>query len=252
MSNNKIYKNLGFILPIIALITALLCSVAFAYSFNSENGYFTNSPLSYIFYVALAASIAFAIISTALDKSDRAYAARSNRTSSLILMLACLLYLISFIATPVPAHMTRTFLVLTILSLVVAIAHLLLLGIGAKLSDSATVATGLGVVFAPIILATASYFDHSQELNSPYKLIFEFACLAFALYYVTDLRSNTDTPRKKMLTGVAAISTTLTLCAGVAKIFEIIYNSSATPINIASAILFAAMASCTASKLLQQ
>lgn len=252
MSNSKINKNLKFILPIWALICALLCAITFRYSFDKDIGYFKSSPLTYVFYVSIVIAIALSIIAGVKSHNDNSEAPKTNRrTMAIIMACAFAFYLVSFILAKRPAYLSLGMYALIIVGALVSIMHFLILALADNSGSGLKIFTGLAPVITPILIATASYFNHAETLNSPYKLLFEFACAAFALYYITELRAYTPAPRNKFIITTAGISITLTLCAGIAKMFDIMYNGTPSILNISSAILFAAMASCAASKLLE-
>lgn len=252
MSENKIYKKFKFILPIWALICAVLSAAAFKYAFDKEVGYFATSPLTYAFYasilLAIAASIVAAVLHTPTAESNNE---SNRRTMAIIMLCAFTFYLVSFMFTKRPVYLKAPMFALVIFFGFISIIHFAIISFAKNPGSSAKILTGLAPVLTSILIATISYFDHTETLNSPYKLLFEFGCIAFALYYITELRNYTDAPRKKLVVATSGICITLTLCAGVAKMFEIMYSSAPTLINISSAILFAAMASCSASKLLE-
>ena len=252
MSKCKIHNKLKFILPIWALICAILCAVAYRYSFDRDIGYFRAAPLTYIFYVSIVIAIAIAIAAAIThSEKDGANAKGDRRVMAIIMAVAFLFYLVSFALTKRPAYLSVPMCALLIVFAAISVAHFIIVAFSRNAGDSLKIFTGICAVLTPILIATASYFDHSQTLNSPYKLLFEFGCATFALYYVTELRAYTHAPKKKFIIAASGICTTLTLCAGVSKMFEIMYNQTPTLLNISSAILFASMASCSASKLLE-
>lgn len=251
MSNNKTHKILKFILPIWSLISAIMCAVAFKYGFDRDIGYFTSSPLPYVFYATIIIAIAISVIAAIKSVTDTEKKECDRSVMAIIMALAFAFYLVSFLLTKRPAYLTFPMYALIIFCALVSIVHFLIIAFAKSSSSSLKIFTGFAAVLAPILIATASYFDHSQTLNSPYKLLFEFGCASFALYYITELRVYTPAPRRRMIVAISGICTTVTLCAGVAKMFEIMYASTPSLLNISSAILFAAMASCATSKLLE-
>ncbi len=263
MSKNKLHKILKLSAPILALICAVTCAFAFGYAFDNEAGYFNRSVLPYVFYILLALTLAISVAAAVTAEkrtADEKCHVPDRRAIGIILICSLAFYLTSFILTSTPGYMaiklssnaSISLFPIIIVGLLISIAHFVIVAFfSRKVGSGAIILTGIAVVLTAIIIATASYFDHTQALNSPHKLLYEFAFIAFALYYITELRLYTDAPREKLLTALSGISTALSLCAGVSVIFEILLNSDFTALNIATAILLATMASCSASKLLE-
>ncbi len=253
MSRNKLHRILKVLAPLFALICALLCALSFTYSFDKDIGYFTNSPLTYVFYVSIGLAIITSIaaaVTAQTDKSEEYVQEPRRRTMGIIMLCSFSFYLISFLFAPAQSHISSIMFILIVVGALISAIHFATVSL-CDGGTNAKIFTGLAVVLTPIIIATASYFDHSQPLNSPHKLLLEFALAAFSLYYITELRLYTSAPRRKLLIAISGISTALSLCGGVSIIFEISRNSNLTMLNISLAILLATMASCSASKLLE-
>ncbi len=263
MSKSKIHKILKISAAAASLISALICAFAFQYSFDKAAGFFHNSPLTYIFYISLALTFAISIaaaITAEKQNGDARTAEPSRRLMAIIMICSLLFYLIGFISTPSPDYMTIKFasnikinlFPIIIMGLIICLAHFVIIALPTeKTREGVKILTGLSAVFTPIIIATTSYFDHTQTLNSPFKLLFEFAFIAFSLYYICELRFYTDSPRRRLIAATSGISTALSLCAGVSVIFEMLLGAGFTVLGVATAILFATMAVCSAQRLLE-
>lgn len=261
MSKEKTHSILKIVSPLIALLCAVFCTLAFGYAFDKGVGYFSKNPLTYIFYVLLALTAACGIAcGVTAEKTSTGEDLPNRRVMGAILMCSFAFYLISFIITPKPDYMIFTvagkikldfyYMILTGAS--ISAAHFGILAFSPKNSlKNAKILTGIAPVITSILIATASYFDHSQAINSPIKLLLEFSLAAFALYYVLELRLYTPAPRSKLMIAVSIISIALSLCGGAAMIFQMTFYSGFTLINFATAILLATMASCAASKLFE-
>ncbi len=261
MSKNKIHSILRIVSPLLALICAVFCALSFGYAFDKGVGYFNPHPLTYIFYALLGLTVACGIAcGVTAEKKEAKDSLPNRRVMGIILMCSFAFYLVSFLITPKPDYMTFTiagkikfdFYHLIHIGANISAAHFGILAFSPSQSLRNTkILTGIAPVLTSILIATASYFDHSQAINSPIKLLLEFSLAAFALYYILELRLYTPAPRTRLLRAISIISIALSLCGGVAMIFQIILYSGFTLVNFAFAILLATMASCAASKLLE-
>ena len=263
MSKDKLHGILRVASPLISLLSAVMCALTFGYAFDKGIGYFnTNHPLTYIFYITLALSVIIAILSavTAPKIEDASSEAPNRKVMGIILMCSFAFYLISFALSPKPDYMVIPLankLKIDLYSSItvgatISVAHFALLAFSPiKSLKDVKIVTGLAPIITAILIATASYFDHSQTINSPIKLLLEFALAAFALYYVLELRFYTPVKRRGLFIAISGISIALSLCGGVAMMFQMLHYTGFTLLNFATAILLATLSSCTASKLLQ-
>lgn len=261
MSKNKIHSILKIASPLIALLCAVFCALAFGYAFDKGVGYFNPNPLTYIFCTLLGLTVACGIAcGITAEKQEASDTLPNRKVMGIILMCSFAFYLVSFLITPKPDYMTFTvagklkldFYHMIHIGANISAAHFGILAFSPKNSlKNVKILTGIAPVITAVLIATSSYFDHSQAINSPIKLLLEFSLAAFALYYILELRLYTPAPRNKLMSAVSIVSIALSLCGGVAMIFQIILYSGFTLVNFATAILLATMASCAASKLLE-
>ena len=263
MSKNKIYGVFKIASPLISLFSAVMCALSFGYAFDKDIGYFNEShPLTYIFYASLTLSVIAAIISaaTAPKTENNSDSTPNRKVMGIILMCSFALYLVGFVLSPKPDHMIiplankikiDLYSSITV-GATISVAHFAILAFSpVKALKNVKIVTGLAPVITTVLIATASYLDLSQTLNNPIKLLFQFALVVFALYYVLELRCYTPAKRGRPLIAVSGISIALSLCGGVAMMFQMLLYSDLSLLNFATAILFATMSSCAASKLLQ-
>ena len=257
MSKNKIHNILKPLSAIFALLSAVMCAFAFTYDYDKATGYFKDSTLTYLFYTTLTVCIILSIAAAITkNNSSEVPPRKDRRVMGIIMLFSFAFYFISYCLTPTPEYMTsgitKAITPVIFATALVSISHFAIIAFFAnRTSDSAKIFTGIAPVILPTLVATASYFDMTQPLNSPYTLFLEFGLVVFAFYYVTELKEYTPVGRTKFSIAMAGISTALSLSAGVAVIFKILHNPGFNLLDISTAILLATMASCSASKLLE-
>ena len=257
MSKSKIHNILKPLSVIFALLSAVMCAFTFTYDYNKTTGYFKDSTLTYLFYTTLAMCVILSIAAAITKRNNSEESSNKNRRMMGIIMLfSFAFYFVSYCLTPTPEYMTggitKVITPVIFVAALVSISHFTIIAFFSdRTSNSTKILTGIAPVLLPTLIATASYFDMTQALNTPQKLLLQFGLITFSLYYVAELKEYTNARRVKFIIAVAGISTALSLSAGVSVIFAILSNSGSTLTNISTAILFATMASCSASRLLE-
>ena len=200
-NKSKLYKIASGVFVSAILIVA---AITFSLSFGGESRYFISSPITTAFYVTLGAGVLFTMSSLVVFKGD-AIRIKSGAVSAFFSCLSAvstavlfIYYIYGDIATQNPGSSQEIFWrasavntsekLIAALILVCIPALLYCVCKAFRLNKTLTLFLGyLRILFFALIIATL-YLDFSVELNTPVKLIIQFAAAAAMLGTVSDLR----------------------------------------------------------------
>ena len=237
-----------------ALIVALLRSATFAFAFDRTAGYCSPGVLSTLLYIALALALAGcvggAVIAVAMARrqdEDVTFTPEKRspavKLSSLLIALACVaaaVYSVYCWAQGASALM-----------LVYALAALLAIPYFVPAKPIATFAWfGLGVLAACVLSAAIEYFDVSVAMNSPVKLMQQFAALSIAIYFLSELYALTGKmqPRRTLLFG--SIAVVLGVSNGITNIVAAMIGGILTPDYLVRSLVLLTLGLYVAARLM--
>ena len=221
----KIFLSFGLTL---ALFLAALGAAAVFYSFNNETRYFTASPITLALAITSAITVALAISAffvfkgAKLEQSNtHVGTSRCTRLLSVVFMATCAHYVISTINTSTDsaeakshAYTAILLFLMFVLCAVYEISHVM------ALNKTLTVISGFARIVFCLYIVSTLYFDMHVEINSPFKLVVQFAAAALAIdtcMEVRDIISGVSTrayiAAKTLSISIAALTLAISACA---------------------------------------
>ena len=231
---------------LLALITAILRTLALTLTFDRANGYFSTGALPVLFRVIEGCSLLALVLFPILALRGRVCLRRAARSPYITCGagLCALLLFLNFIcsctlqSTMLPALLWLVGLLSILLGVVYFILQTPLLKAGAN--THAVLGSLTIVAFACLIAFT--YFDISTPMNAPHKIDLHMALLATMLYFLYELRAKADISRPLALTACGAIAFFLTAAIGLSDTVAYLTGSFADPIYFAQDLLLLALA----------
>lgn len=221
----KIFLSSGLV---IALILAILGAAVVLFSFDNQTRYFSASPISIALAVLSAVTVAFAISSFFVFKSVKLEqsntcigASLCARLLSIVPVAICAYYVISvFNSSTDEKDGKDPTVTLAILFLMFVFCAVYELSCVIKLNKTLTVISGITRIIFCLYIASSLYFDMHVELNSPFKLVIQFAAAALAIDTCMQVRNTVSgvstsayIAAKALSISIGALAFTITVCA---------------------------------------
>ena len=180
----------------LAALASLLRSLAFATAFDHSVGYFNTGAFTTLLYITVALALlgiaVFGLSARRRGAHALACPTRSERSLALRLCAAAVGALLAFSAIwDVRAFTDGS----SVLVLVRAIGAVLAIPYFLFPSGKRVLALGLGAHLYGLLLLTEQYFDRYVAMNSPLKLMQQFAIIAFMLYLTFEMYGALGTER---------------------------------------------------------
>ena len=213
---------------LIALVAA--SAISFTLGFDDSLRYFNGSPINLPFVIISILTVILALASLFLFKG-RIVRREKSLISGIAAMLPAIALMIlvlksswdALIAFGAQEKGDRSFDVWTVLAIVTALLSILyaiteLLDIG----KSTKLLAGYGQIIFCVITIAKFYLDFSVELNSPVKLIIQFAAAAMVLCTLADLRELLGRASASFFVASRILSVALGIISAFLLSFEII------------------------------
>lgn len=237
-----------------ALIVAALRSAVFALAFDQTKGYSNPGVLSTLLYIVLALALAGCVggaviaVAAAHRQSKDVIFTPAKRSPAIKLISAPVILACTAAVVYSLYHWTQSASTLT---LVYALAALLAIPYFIPAKPIATFAWfGLGVLAVCVMSAAIEYFDSAVAMNSPIKLMQQFAALAIALYFLSELYALTGKmqPRRVLLFGSVAV--VLGVSNGISNIVAAALGDILSPDYLVRALVLLALGLYVAARLM--
>ncbi len=201
----------------LTLIAAVARSIAFFTSFDRTVGYFDPSVFSTLLYIAVALaviiSLAYALLSARAAKTSQAMLPCPDISArSRLLRAATALVALAFVgiaAYEIPNVLSGGIISLALLRLLSAACTAPYF---ASFPKRNTMLSGVCIHVYCFTALITEYFDHYVTMNSPLKLMQQFAFFSIMLYMLTELRQLSDArqPVRSISFGLVAVFFTVT------------------------------------------
>ena len=238
-----IYKvgNIAF-----SALCALLCAVSTLFFYDYTPGYFKNSAITIILYIAIAIGVIFAISASFTQKKNLKLSSPVSKASfpmiSLIPACAFVYYAISLTPTAFEGSSKSSSYLLQIAFAIISFAYFFICAMEISLNKNILAVLGLASIVSPILIAVNSYFDYTTVMNGPEKLFMQFATVLFTLYVINEVRFTLGKPYPRFFISVASLSSLLCVLSATNKICIIAKTpESLTNENVALALLILAL-----------
>lgn len=177
----KIYKYVSLAL---AAITCVFGALSFYTCGEECENYLPASPLTTVFYVILVIDVIFAITAMLLFKKAGRILSENKiaKYFSLIPAAAATYCLVTLSTSTERGVLDIFFMICAALTLLFCVSRI------AKLPDVLALCAGYGQVIFGILLVARIYLDSSIEMNSPAKLLLQFAAIAVSFSTLSDIR----------------------------------------------------------------
>ena len=180
-------------LPVIALVTTVLRTVALLRDYDAAIGYFTSPSLPTATVAILVAATAILALLThelrELFVFSVDYKDLPSLFSGLFLAATLLFFSVSFVASSVSeAAIAIILAVLGAISAVIATASFAIHAFDGRAVGPARAMTTLPLAFLGILVALYFYFENSMRINEPNKVLIQCAWIAVAFFFLGETR----------------------------------------------------------------
>ena len=210
----KIFKMVSIALSLCCAVCFFLCFLLF---FDGEIGYFDNSPFVMVSNLLLFVSAAFSIICPIFLSKDIKTADDVQKSGKFIVSaIAAALFMI-FVLFEIYVIIMSGFSVIRLLLTVFAFFSFLyhyVIFTGTKISETSFVLLGISQIAWCTLTIAYSYFDYTVELNSPAKLLLQFACVIIMLFTTGEMRFALGKPRPRMYLAFCSCALSVLISAG--------------------------------------
>ncbi len=209
---------------IIAAIAALLGAAAVFLCREEPSRYLNSSPATYAFYLAIALGVVCAVACLFLFKSGTTEQSErpnlAQRIFGIVAHAALLIAAFTVITSDAP----------TVIKAIVIISSLM----GSFMSnESGNVNSALAGAYAKvlfcILIISMLYIDLTVEMNSPFKLMIQFAAASVALTSLCDARRIAFGISAKLSVGAKVLACVLGLSSGAVTIVGAIFKGGLVP-----------------------
>ena len=211
-TESKKLKIYTVISAAIAFITAFLGVLASISSSEARSRYFENAALAICLYVAIAIAAAFALSSFFVFK--RTTLVKENAESSVLRFLNLSPAVALIICTVVSATSKMVLALRVCVAILCILSALGYICRAFKLPDTVKLICGYSQVLFLIFIIVSLYVENSIEINSPFKLLVQFAAAALMLEALTDMRNILYGVRLRMFAFSKILSLTVCLLTG--------------------------------------
>ncbi len=231
--------------PLLSLVAVVLYSIALLRDFRPDTGYFLpDSPLPQaLFIFFLCSFLLFLLLTLALRSQWQAAPVSGNLT----VFFSAAFLAVSFVVSATDAffHLaslsdayTKTFTLLVALSALGALLYLILI-----LSNRAPrlrAFTAMAPVFYTLFSAMLLYFDKTEEMNYPIKLLRLFAMLVLACWTLSECRNILGRGRPALHYLIGSFALVVSAAASLPQlIYGLVYNRSLLLSGIDDFVIFA-------------
>ena len=227
-SQNKRLRVFLYLGLVITVVLAALGAAVVTFSFDSETRYFTFSSISLALAITSAVAVAFAISSffvfngAKLEQTHHHIgAALLTRILTIAPISLCAYYTISSLSAATdggnnknPQLTAALLFLMFILCAVYNVSRVI------TLNKTLAVISGIAQIAFCLYIISALYFDLRIEINSPFKLVIQFAAAALAIdtcMEVRDVISGVSTrayiATKALSIAIGTLAFTITVCA---------------------------------------
>ena len=220
-----------FFYGISAISAAVLCvilrTLSIFFSFNIEIGYYKSGAplpiiLNVLMFVAVLAAFAFCFIPKIKIVSNEPFSIRSVKMSAIFPAVGFAAY--TFVYVSWLMDYLKFYPTLPLSYLICAVA-----GVGAcaffacialrkKNCDVVFVLLGILTIVWLVLSLAECYFDTLVQMNSPNKLVFQFACLSAMLLVVNEMRQDLDVKKANFHLFSASVALLFLLTSSVPSI----------------------------------
>ena len=210
----KIFKIISIALSLCCAVCFFLCFLLF---FDGDIGYFEKSPFVTVSNLLLLISAAFSVICPFFISKDVKTADddRKNRklTVSAVAAVLYMIYVLFEIYVIIMNGFSVIRLLLTVFAFFSFLYHYVIFT-GTKIGETSFVLLGISQIAWCTLTIAYSYFDYTVELNSPAKLLLQFACVIIMLFTTGEMRLVLGKPRPRMYLAFSSCALSVLLSAG--------------------------------------
>ena len=227
----KIYL---YALLALTVLCVVLGTLSYLYSFNASIGYFDASALSLAFAAVCVITVVGALAIFFIIPRKTIDGAAPNKPAAVVsgiplcavsALLGIFLLISSCFVLPFGPKLhilhgpTKYMTVIGGILLLISAVYFAMLHRDQERKSEAKALPGFAVPLACVLLVAITYFDLEEPMNSPFKMHFQFAMLAFAAFSLCELRVPLKKPVPRLYPALGIISV---LCSGIASIPQIV------------------------------
>jgi hypothetical protein len=223
----KKLRIVRIVTSIIAAIATISGAVAVFLSRDSQSRYWGDTPVAYVFCAAIALGVVCAVACLFIFKpGTRENPAPTTAAQYMINIISCAaLFLSAFTAIAGDTS--------TPLKVIVAVSAIIAALVGLRGEDKGDVNFLLVGTYAKtifcVLIISALYLDLNVEMNSPFKLVVQFAAATVALHTLCDARRIISGVSAKLSVGAKVLVCVLGLSSGAIAMAGAIFKGELIP-----------------------